>query len=572
MTISVVIPLKDRAATIRRALDSVLAQTVPPDEIVVVDGHSIDNGPDIVREYHDDRIILFTQKGTGVSRARNQAVERAEGDTIAFLDADDEWTPHHLKTLCRLTRRHPDAGIYTDQYQIRYQDGTTKWPYFKGIPPVPWEGYIPDFIKSSILGNVPVLTSVAAVPKSIFQATGGFPEWAAFGEDHALWFKIALHHPVAFSWSWGGTYHWSLGDTFYQHYPYTQELPVVTVLEEALKNGTIPKDQIPNVRSYIGKIRIYTTLRNYTIFGGTVRRAVATDTLAFLAARAKHLLKTHAQKLQNGRLSATHHLAAWTTNRVILLSSSSGGIFPELANRMLAQGGLVAGVVMDGTQAVYTLSDDPCVVERMRGSKYIPASPAPVIRELKQDSSRPVLFSGLPCHIEIVKKTCSTENMILVDIKCHGLPRAGIWEAHIQKVAGDRHITAIRFRDKSAGWEDGRIGQSLIVEFGDGDVYDEFDSYIQGYMDRSLLRESCTRCTRDRCGDITLGDFWGVPRTHRNIFGTSLVHLNTEKGIAFFQSVPTIQYRPVRFYHYLNAESIGRLALPVLQKAIRVIR
>ncbi|MDI6720466.1 MAG: glycosyltransferase family A protein [Methanomicrobiales archaeon] len=153
MTISVVIPLKDRAATIRRALDSVLAQTVPPDEIVVVDGHSIDNGPDIVREYHDDRIILFTQKGTGVSRARNQAGERAEGDTIAFLDADDEWTPHHLKTLCRLTRRHPDAGIYTDQYQIRYQDGTTKWPYFKGIPPVPWEGYIPDFIKSSILGK-----------------------------------------------------------------------------------------------------------------------------------------------------------------------------------------------------------------------------------------------------------------------------------------------------------------------------------------------------------------------------------------------------------------------------------
>jgi glycosyltransferase involved in cell wall biosynthesis len=97
-TISVVIPLYNKGRYIERALASVLAQTLPPLEIIVVDDGSTDDGPERVLNLNNPHIALITQENRGPGAARNAGLARARGKYIAFLDADDEWMPSFLAT------------------------------------------------------------------------------------------------------------------------------------------------------------------------------------------------------------------------------------------------------------------------------------------------------------------------------------------------------------------------------------------------------------------------------------------------------------------------------------------
>jgi len=95
--ISVIIPAFNRRDTIERAIASVLAQTWPPDEILVVDDGSTDGTAEAVRVLGDKRIRLLRHAhNRGAAAARNTGIEAAKGDWIAFLDSDDEWDPHKL--------------------------------------------------------------------------------------------------------------------------------------------------------------------------------------------------------------------------------------------------------------------------------------------------------------------------------------------------------------------------------------------------------------------------------------------------------------------------------------------
>lgn len=103
-SISVVIPAYNRANTIRRCLDSVLAQTVSPLEIIVVDDRSTDETVQIVQNYTDPKVrIIILEKNSGAQVARNRGIREAKGDWIAFQDSDDEWLPNKLeKQICAL--------------------------------------------------------------------------------------------------------------------------------------------------------------------------------------------------------------------------------------------------------------------------------------------------------------------------------------------------------------------------------------------------------------------------------------------------------------------------------------
>jgi glycosyltransferase involved in cell wall biosynthesis len=92
LKVSALIPTFNRSAFICRAIDSVLAQTVPVDEIIVVDDGSTDGTAEAIRKQYGSRVTVIEQKNGGVSVARRRAVEQAQGEWIAFLDSDDEWT------------------------------------------------------------------------------------------------------------------------------------------------------------------------------------------------------------------------------------------------------------------------------------------------------------------------------------------------------------------------------------------------------------------------------------------------------------------------------------------------
>ena len=116
--ISVVIPAYDAAATLPRALDSVLAQTWPADEIIVVDDGSTDETGEVAKSY-DGRVRYVRQENAGPSAARNQGVAVASGEWIAFLDADDWYYPERIAQHAQMIAADPTLDFLVGNFDYR---------------------------------------------------------------------------------------------------------------------------------------------------------------------------------------------------------------------------------------------------------------------------------------------------------------------------------------------------------------------------------------------------------------------------------------------------------------------
>ena len=195
MKFSVIIPLYNKAPYVRKALETVCAQTYRDYEIIVINDGSTDNSAIIAEEFLNsvDGISykILQQKNAGVAAARNNGVAQANGDYLAFLDADDWWEPTYLERMAQLIEDYPDAGLYASNY-VYYKPGKTHVAL--NIP----TGYInyPKAYYES--GAMPVWTGATIIPKVVFDEMGGFPVGIKLGEDFLLWAKIALQYKVAF--------------------------------------------------------------------------------------------------------------------------------------------------------------------------------------------------------------------------------------------------------------------------------------------------------------------------------------------------------------------------------------
>jgi glycosyltransferase involved in cell wall biosynthesis len=263
--ISVIIPLYNKEREIKRALDSVLSQTYQNFEVIVVDDHSRDGGPSIVRNVPDPRITLIEQDHHGVSYTRNHGVNLATGDYVAFIDADDEWTPKHLETIVRLIENFPEAGIFATGYCIRTADGKTRLLDYSYVPPPPWEGLLPNYITSLALGvytGWPTCSSCVVIPKKIFYERGGYPEGYWFLEDVALYLNIGLKYPVAFSWELGAIWHWDAANRANEKImPPDYEDPSVKMARVALMNGEVPAKFTESLNEYIANMEIHRAIQ-----------------------------------------------------------------------------------------------------------------------------------------------------------------------------------------------------------------------------------------------------------------------------------------------------------------------
>lgn len=177
-------PAYNSAATIARALDSVLAQTVSDWELIVADDASADDTVARVEAYDDSRITLVrAPRNDGPAATRNLALTRVSGDAVAFLDADDWWEPAFLeRQLAALTG---GVGIAACDARIASPDGTrleagTYYDQFRAVEPVTIE----RLLRRNVLFVSCVVTRAAG------EEVGWFDE-ALFGtEDHDLWIKI----------------------------------------------------------------------------------------------------------------------------------------------------------------------------------------------------------------------------------------------------------------------------------------------------------------------------------------------------------------------------------------------
>ncbi len=260
--VSVIIPLYNAGLFIERAVRSVLSQTVQDFEAIVVDGNSDDRGPAIVRGMGDPRVRVVQQRGRGVSRARNQGIAMSRADLIAFLDADDEWLPHHLKTLLRLHERYPRAGACATAYHVHTAGGRTLPADIRGLPPPPWEGLIPNYFETAAMGDGPLITSAVAIPKEKLAEFRGFRTDAWWGEDTDLWGRIALQYPIAFTWRAGAVYHAENADSAVHQVRAVEDHPFAAVAEAALAEGAVPPALRDGLQEYVARKRLETAERN----------------------------------------------------------------------------------------------------------------------------------------------------------------------------------------------------------------------------------------------------------------------------------------------------------------------
>lgn len=203
MRVSIIIPLYNKAPYVRRALDSIAAQTFADFEAIVVDDGSTDDGAAIVADYPDARFRLIRQANAGPGAARNAGLAQARGEFIAFLDADDEWLPNYLHESVRLLEDSgPEVASVTCGY-FEYPSGQSlesmwrKRGLTNGVHRVDAETE-PALVVSMLAYMSPCSTLTRA---EVIRKWGGFydREKCAFGEDAFLWLKVLLNETVAFN-------------------------------------------------------------------------------------------------------------------------------------------------------------------------------------------------------------------------------------------------------------------------------------------------------------------------------------------------------------------------------------
>ncbi|HMF47079.1 MAG TPA: glycosyltransferase [Candidatus Saccharimonadales bacterium] len=186
--VSVVIPTYNRWPMLGEAIESVLGQTYPGFELIVVDDGSTDDTVAQLGKYRS-RLRLFSQARKGVSAARNVGAGEARGSLLAFLDSDDLWRPTKLAFQADFMELHPEIAVcQTDEIWIR--NGVRVNP--RAIHRKP-DGDI--FLPS--LDLCLVSPSAVIMRRDLFMALGGFDEALPVCEDYDLWLRIAIDHQVA---------------------------------------------------------------------------------------------------------------------------------------------------------------------------------------------------------------------------------------------------------------------------------------------------------------------------------------------------------------------------------------
>lgn len=185
--VSVIIPTHNRFPMLREAIDSVLAQTDPDYELIVVDDGSTD-GTSSVPELYGGRLRYFYQEQRGAAAARNRGAAEAHGDWISFLDSDDLWLPGKLEVQKAAMEAAPGVPVsYTEE--IWYRKGVRVNP---GNRHAKYSGRIFE----RCLPLCIISPSSVMMQKSLFHRAGGFCEEFPVCEDYDLWLRISRIEPV----------------------------------------------------------------------------------------------------------------------------------------------------------------------------------------------------------------------------------------------------------------------------------------------------------------------------------------------------------------------------------------
>lgn len=253
------------------------------------------------------------------------------------------------------------------------------------------------------------------------------------------------------------------------------------------------------------------------------------------------LKQEHDVKVEN------QYYALQATDPRIRETSTSGGAFRLLAEKILARGGAVVGASMEQLSVKHIVVEQPEDLKKLSGSKYVQSNTEGIYKRVKQmlDSEREVLFSGTPCQVDALIKYLGREyrNLYLVDLICYGVASPAIWKRYVKYLEKKYKckLTGFSFRDKREHDD----GHTIAAEFADGErtwsMYT--DKFCLSYFRNLTIRKQCSECpycTDQRKSDLTIGDLWGVEKSYPQIndgMGTSLVIVHSDQGRELFREI-----------------------------------
>ena len=241
-----------------------------------------------------------------------------------------------------------------------------------------------------------------------------------------------------------------------------------------------------------------------------------------------------------------------------LMTSASGGASSVLVNSVLNKNGIVYGCVQRNYKNIsHERIDKIEDAHLLKGSKYVQSYIGYIYRDVKEDlkTGKTVLFTGTPCQIAGLKSYLKKDydNLILVDLVCHGVPSQKLLEEDVEYLLrdypnADKEKIRVEFRRKKRSPGEFEPDWGTFISYGvfNGGGAKAFahkkkkqdfliDNYITAFMAGTIFRENCYTCSyaqNQRGSDITIADFWGlkkcaVPTTE----GVSLLLPNTQKGL-----------------------------------------
>lgn len=259
----------------------------------------------------------------------------------------------------------------------------------------------------------------------------------------------------------------------------------------------------------------------------------------------------HIDELKKNDLLQSECHAAIHKNIEVRFDSTSGGAFSALAEKTYKEGGYVGGAIFTETFYVqHFISGDKNDLVALRSSKYLQSDAQgfyKVVRGLLKDGKK-VLVCGTPCQMAAMRRFLGKdyENLIILDFICRGVNSPKVFR-HYLDYLGERFqskVVYFKAKNKELGWR--QLTSKVIFKNGKV-LYDTKDSsyFTIGYLQTGVYcRPSCYDCQFKgfpRIADITVADYWGAEKTVGvdldNDMGTSLIMLNSPKGLAYFNSM-----------------------------------
>lgn len=248
--------------------------------------------------------------------------------------------------------------------------------------------------------------------------------------------------------------------------------------------------------------------------------------------------------------------AAINPDEKVRRHSAAGGAFTALSEIILREGGVVFGAGFDKKfHVLHTCAHNLDELKNLRGTKYVQSRIGDVYRQVKEAlKSTKVLFSGTPCQCAGLLSFLGDdehENLLTVDLICHGVPAPAIWENYIDALSYAHEVTNVDFGSKKMGW---KISH-MEINFADQGHYlrqINKDPYGNAFLSGLSERPSCHVCKfkfPSVQSDLTLGDALGVQYYAPEMFddkGTSLIIVHTEKGQKFFEQA-SLKTQPIDF-------------------------